>query len=217
MPRAVVLLLAVAMSAAAPKAPPTGRGESESIEVTASLYSEREAIKELVGTDLDGHYTVIEVRVASRFGREIDVRRDDFVLRTEKDGERSGPFAPSQIAGNGALVVSPGGISGGGTMVGPSGPAWGGVPGTNSRPRRLGGEGAGSGGEAVQAQTKAESGEGRKAPPLQKLLEEKLLPEGKTEKSLSGLLYFPLEKQKVKDLVLTYAAADGKITLRFKK
>ena len=90
-------------------------------------------------------------------------------------------------------------------------------PGTMDRPRRMGGEGMGSGGEAVEGQTKAQSGAGQKVPPLQKTLEAKILPEGKTDKALSGLLYFPLEKQKVKDLELTYAAADGKISLRFKQ
>lgn len=216
--RAIALcaIAAAMLAAASKKAPPTARGESESIEVTATLYTDREAIKQLIGNDLDGHYTVIDVRVASRFGHPIDVKRDDFKLRTDKDGERSAPFAASQIAGRGALVVTEGGMRGGGMMGDSGGPAWGGSPGTMGRPRRMGGEGSGSGGEAVEGQTKAQSGASQNVPPLQKTLEAKILPEGKTEKSLSGLLYFPLEKQKVKDLELTYAAADGKISLRFK-
>ena len=211
------LVLAAAVPAASKKEPATARGESESIRVTATLYTDKDAIKQLIGSDLDGHYTVLDVKVESRFGREVDVRRDDFTLRTDKDGERSRPFAASQIAGRGALVVSEGGIRGGGMMGDSGGPVWGGAPGTMDRPRRMGGEGMGSGGEAVEGQTKAQSGAGQKVPPLQKTLEAKILPEGKTDKALSGLLYFPLEKQKVKDLELTYAAADGKISLRFKQ
>ena len=48
------------------------------------------------------------------------------------------------------------------------------------------------------------------------MLEEKILPEKKTTEALTGLLYFPLGKQKGKDLELVYKAADGKISVRFK-
>ena len=68
-----------------------------------------------------------------------------------------------------------------------------------------------------RARPKRSPAPARRSPPLQKTLEAKILPESKTDKALSGLLYFPLEKQKVKDLELTYAAADGKISLRFKQ
>ena len=33
---------------------------------------------------------------------------------------------------------------------------------------------------------------------------------------MAGLLYFPLGKQKVKDLELIYTAADGKVSIRFR-
>jgi hypothetical protein len=213
------LALAATLAAGGKKAPATGRGETETVEVTATLYPDKDSIKQLLGTDLDGYYTVVDVRVMSRFGKEIDVRRDDFVLRTDKDGEKSGPLAPSQIAGRGALVVSETGTRGGGIGRENNGPVWGGAPGTTDRPQRLPGTGGvvGGGGGAVENRTAAQSGAGRTVPPLQKLLEGKILPEGKTDKSLSGLLYFPLEKQKVKDLELVYTAPDGKMTLRFKQ
>jgi len=51
---------------------------------------------------------------------------------------------------------------------------------------------------------------------LKKVLNEKILPEKKTETPVSGLLYFPLEKQKQKDLELWYNTPDGKLTLRFR-
>ena len=63
------------------------------------------------------------------------------------------------------------------------------------------------------AESKAES---QKDSPLTKLLEAKVLPETKTDKAVSGLLYFPMEKQKRKDLVLTYGPRENRITLRFK-
>lgn len=218
------LILAAALAtlvAAAPrKAPPAGRGETESVEVTAALYPDKESIKNLIGWDLDGYYVVVEVQVRSRFGREIEVWRDDFLLRTDKDGERSTPFAASQIAGRGALVVTEGGRGGGGGMMGESGgPVWGGAPGTADRPRRIGGQGGAMGGAIGGGEGRAameESGKRGGVPPLQKALDEKILPEGKTEKAMAGLLYFPLGKQKVKDLELIYTAADGKVSIRFR-
>ncbi len=192
------LALAGALAGAGKKEPPKGRGESESVEVNATVYTDKDAIKELVGSDLDGHYTVLDVRIASRFGGEIDVHRDDFLLRTDKDGDKSTPFAPSQIAGRGALVVTQTSEGGGGIGI----DVWGG--------------GIGNGGSVTGAQARLDAGAGPKESPLVKTLTEKMLPEGKTDKSLSGLLYFPMEKQKVKDLELIYTAGDGKIRLRFK-
>jgi len=52
--------------------------------------------------------------------------------------------------------------------------------------------------------------------PLKKLLAEKILPEKKTDQTASGLLYFPMEKQKRKDLSLTYGGRENRITLVFK-
>ena len=52
--------------------------------------------------------------------------------------------------------------------------------------------------------------------PLEKSLDQKMLPRKKTEQPVSGLLYFPMEKQKMKDLELRYGGTENRITLRFK-
>jgi hypothetical protein len=52
--------------------------------------------------------------------------------------------------------------------------------------------------------------------PLEKVLQDKILVEQKTAKPAGGLLYYPLEKQKLKDLELRYGPAETRITLRFK-
>jgi hypothetical protein len=72
----------------------------------------------------------------------------------------------------------------------------------------------GNGGGGTEAQTRVHSSGGDN--PLKKLLEEMILPEKKTTEALAGLLYFPLGKQKAKDLELVYKAPDGKIAVRFK-
>src|SRR5512140_2420829 len=127
-------LLAVA---APPKVPPESHGANDTAEISARLFLGRELVKQALGSDLDGYYIVVEVKLTPKDGNPLRVRRDDFVLKTDKDGERTTPFGPSQIAGAGVLVVSE--TSGGGGMATESpGPVWGG---TMGRPGRLGGNG----------------------------------------------------------------------------
>ncbi len=52
---------------------------------------------------------------------------------------------------------------------------------------------------------------------LEKTLAAKALPEKKTDQPASGLLYFSMDKQKMKDLELVYGPpGDQRIRLRFK-
>jgi hypothetical protein len=209
---------ALALAASKPKEPPVSHGENESLRLSATLYADRDAVKELIGDDLGGHYVVVAVKVEPKYGKEVMVSRDDFILRTSKDGERTTPFAPSQIAGRGALVVSSTG-SGRAAMGDGNGPVWGGIPGTGGRPSRLPGSGGsiGAGGSGEEgARATVQSGAREKDNPLLQVLKEKVLAEKKTAAPLSGLLYFPMEKQKPKDLDLTYATPEGKLNLKFK-
>jgi hypothetical protein len=199
---------------------PTGRAENASVLVDASVYADKASIQRLLGSDLDGFYVVVEVKLTPRGPEPFPIQRDDFLLRTDKNGERSTPFVPSQIAGRGALVVSQTG-GGGGIMQEDAGPIWGGAPGTGSRPRRLGGDGGGAfgngGGGGGESRATTMSGSKEKENPLKAVLEEKMLPEKKTAEPVTGLLYFPIEaKQKIKDLELIYTTPKGKLSVRFR-
>jgi hypothetical protein len=191
------------------------RGENESVVITATVYAKPEAVKEVLGSDLGGHYIVVAVEVTPRFGKEVAINRDDFILKTDKDGERSGPFAPSQIAGRGAMVIRQTGGSGGTGMHDNDGPIVGGYPGSIGPPRKLGGNGVGDAGAPAGAEAKTRTGSHEKEDPMLAVLKQKELPETKTDKPVSGLLYFPMEKQKVKDLELRYNVSDDKISMRF--
>ncbi len=95
-----------------------------------------------------------------------------------------------------------------------------GMPGTMGGPYGYPGSGGsfgnGGSGDTTAAEAKMDTGSGQKENPLVKVLAEKILPEKKTEQPVSGLLYFPMEKQKVKDLELIYGIRDTRITMRFK-
>jgi hypothetical protein len=206
------LLAAICLQAGKKPVPPVStRGENQDIVVNATLYVDPDSIKGLLGNDLEGHYIVVAVKIEPKYGKEVAIDRDDFVLKTDKDGERTKPFAPTQIAGRGALVVRQV-AGGGGGVMGESGIGMGplGYPGSG------GGFGNGGSGDTSAAEAKMDNGSGQKENPLVKVLADKILPDKKTEEPVSGLLYFPMEKQKVKDLELLYGVRDTRITMRFK-
>jgi hypothetical protein len=194
------LLTCVAFAGHKPQPTPTNKTGNAMVEMTATLYVDKESIQQLLGSDLGGYYVVVDVRLAPKNDEKIKVWRDDFQLHTDRDGERSKPFSPSQVAGRGALIVTPSSDGrGGGLGVG------------------LGGFGMGSGAEAVTNSSKMDKGSKNKENPLLGLLNDKVLAEKEIDQPISGLLIFPMEpKQKIKDLQLTYAGPGSKLMLRFR-
>src|SRR4051812_49849889 len=102
----VILAGCLAGGAATKKTSGTGRGENQDLVLNVTIYTDAESVKGVVGDDLGGHFIVAEVRVEPKYGKEIVIDRDEFALRTDKNGEKSKPMAPSQIAGNGGLVIT---------------------------------------------------------------------------------------------------------------
>jgi hypothetical protein len=204
---ALLLLTALTLPAGKKPTVANGRGENEDLVLTATLHIDPEEIKELIGNDLGGHYIVAEVKVEPKYGKDIVIDRDDFRLRTDKDGERTTPYAPSQIAGRGALIIDEVAKS-----DGIASPGW-----TGTKVPVVRKDGAAKSADGSKpADGAAKSAPAAPEPALQKTLEAKILPEGKTDKPVSGLLYFPMEKQKMKDLELYYGGRENRITMRFK-
>lgn len=173
----------------------TARGENQDLILSVTLYLDAASVNQVVGSDLGGHYFVAAVKVEPKYGKEITIDRDEFVLRTDKDGEKTTPFAPSEIAGRGTLVLRRQRIGGNEGSI-----LYGGVA-----PQVNGGVVFKDGTGSASSDT------------LEKTLEAKVLPEKKTGEPVSGLLYFSMEKQKMKDLELDYGpAGENRITLRFR-
>ena len=103
---AALLLSALVLPAAPKKTTGTAKGENEDLILTVTLYIDPAEIKQLVGSDLGGHYFVADVKVEPKYGKEVNIDRDDFLLRTDKDGERATPYAGSQVAGKNVIVLS---------------------------------------------------------------------------------------------------------------
>lgn len=206
---AISFAFALLLPGAAKKTTASARGENEDLILNVTIYTDAAAVKEALGDELGGHYIVAKVTVEPKYTKEIVIDRDDFLLRTDKDGDRSKPMAPSQVAGRGALVLTrtqgPGGEgaerSRGWSMGGPFG---------------MGGGGIGAGGGADTSSVKATMENGEKENPLKKMLDDKVLPEKKIEEATTGFLFFPMENQKMKDLELVYGGKENKIRMRFK-
>jgi len=209
------LVFVAAVALAADKKPPAGQAENERVALSATLYAGKEAVRQALGADLPGDFILVGLRVTPRAGQSLEVHRDDFLLRSDKDGQKCQPFAPTQIAGPAALVISQGGGRGG-MMSEEGGPVWGGIGG--GRPRRMGGEGASVGNvDAGSAQAAFSSDPKRQEDPVLAALRQKALPEKSASEPSSGLLYFLLDgKHKPKDLELRYDGPAGKLSLRFR-
>ncbi|MGB7758719.1 MAG: hypothetical protein WBL61_02765, partial [Bryobacteraceae bacterium] len=195
------------------------KGENEDLILTATLYIDPQEIKQLVGSDLESHFFVAEVRVEPKYGKRITVDPDDFVLRTNKDGEHTKPYEASQVAGKNVMVITPakGTEQGGGVQTGPT---YGGMPvpagGPYGYPSDGISVGAGGSGQVDTNKVTVHVTNDEQDNPLEKALDEKMLPHKETEQPVSGLLYFPMEKQKMRDLELRYGGKENRITLQFR-
>ncbi len=215
----VTLAVAAVAFAAADKKLPIETTSNELVEITATPLIDKDQIKQELGSDLGGGIILVRVRVRPLGDKPFKIDRDDFALLSDKDGQRSTPYSPSQIAGNSTLVVTSTGTR---DTIGNrgNGPVWGGIPGLGGRPQQMPGDGGSIGNGAGQVATEAKVEEAQKTDkpnPLLAVLKEKVLPEKEVTEPVSGLLYFQIEgKVKPKDLELYYKTTAGRLGLRFR-
>jgi hypothetical protein len=181
---------------------PIEDSSNEYVEIQASLILDKEQIKQALGSDLGGNFIVVKMRVRPLSDKPWKIDRDDFLLLDGNLGQRSVPYAPSQIAGGSSLVV---------TEQGTPAPKTGFSVG-------MGGFGTGPGNtHATQAKVTVKDGDNKEEAPLLKTLKEKVLPETEITEPIEGLLYFQIDgKVKAKDLELYYKTPGGKLAMRFR-
>lgn len=216
-----VLFLTMTATAADDDRLPVGRTSNELVEITAEVMVGKEAVQNAIGasipgSDLGGNVVVVEVTVRPLTEKPVQIWRDDFTLLSDRNGQRSTPFEPSQLAGAGALVVKTGPASGGVTTESPT-TVWGSPDGRRRVPsdnRGVGNTGTYDGG--VTAEMKDDPK--KTASPLLEALRAKVLPEKKTAERITGLLYFSMDgKVKRKNLSLFYKTESGRLGLRFRE
>jgi len=188
---------------AADKKLPIEEASNELVDISATPL-DKEQIRQELGSDLEAGFVVVRVTFRPVSEKPLEISLDDFLLVSAKDGERSQPFAPSQIAGSTTLVVTPQGAR------------------VSNRPRPsfgIGGlyGGVGNGGSTpAPTDSKVEAKHSDKEDPLLAALTAKVLPEKEVKDPISGLLYFQMnEKLKPKDMELHYKGPGGRLAMRF--
>ena len=79
---AAFLLSTLLLPAAQKKTTATAKSENEDLVLTATVYLDPADIQQLLGNDLGGHYIVASVKIEPKYGKEVPVLHDLFILRT---------------------------------------------------------------------------------------------------------------------------------------
>jgi len=205
-----VTLVCSALFAAADKKLPIEETSNELLDISVSSPLEKDQIKQEIGSDLGDDLVVVRLTARPLSDKPVQLSLDDFLLISSKDGQRSQPYAPGQLAGSETLSVTDGGMRQGGLGSNPTRPEYG---------IGLGGVGMGSSGATAPKEDSKmqESRNSSSENPLLAALNAKVLPEKQITESTSGLLFFQITgKVKAKDLELRYKGPGGAMALRFK-
>lgn len=192
MKRTFVALLLLTFALGADKKPPQGHGENDAVTVEATILSQ-DQIRQQFGSAFGGNFTALEIHLTPKGGKPYDVRLDDFILRSQSDGDHSGPMEAAQIVDTGALVINQ-------TYA----------PRTNAQmPQMLAGT-------KVEMKDDLGNSNSRTADALE-ALKKAILAEKTITGPETGVLFFPLSaKEKARSLVLSYASPGGKLRIEFK-
>ncbi|MFZ5929510.1 MAG: hypothetical protein ACOYX1_18915 [Acidobacteriota bacterium] len=203
-----------------------GSASDAKVSLDARLFIDKDEMKKVLGHDPGPSIVIVQITVTPAPGTTLKLDRDDFLLRSDRDGQRSRPLDPAQIAGSAVLVISSRGGTQGTGMAEERRVPWGvpGIPGgspTGGPPRGLPmpGQSPNVGTATADTSEAVASVEetAKKSNPLLDALKEKLLPDGELDKPASGLLYFLIEgKLRAKDLELVYRKAPPRLSVRFK-
>jgi hypothetical protein len=204
-------LSAVFALGAADKKLPIDETSNELLDISVSAPLDKDQIRQELGSDLSDDMVVIRLTARPVSDKPVQLSLDDFLLISSKDGQRSEPYAPGQLAGSDSLTVTPNGVRRGGLGDHPARPTVG------IGPFGIGGGGIGNSGANGTPDVKVQESRDEKENPLLAALNAKMLPEKEITEPTSGLLFFQVVgKVKPKDLELHYKGPAGKMALRFK-
>jgi hypothetical protein len=203
---AALFCISVAILGAADKKLPIDETSNDVLAISVSPPLDKDQIKQELGSDLGTDIIVVRLTARPVSEKPVQLSLDDFLLISGKDGQRSEPFAPGQLAGSDNLIVTTDGSRKGlgdhshRPSIGLGGIGIGSSPGTTPRP-----------------ELKTEESRDEKENPLLAAITAKILPEKQITEPVSGLLFFQIVgKVKAKDLELRYKGPAGPMALRFR-
>jgi hypothetical protein len=215
--RAILLCSLAAFAWAADKKPILpAKASNDTVAFEAKAHLTKEEVFAAVGSSLEEGFIVVDITLTPKNGQKVKIYRDDFTLFSSKDGQRSTPYSPTQIAGQAGLVISSK-QAGGGVMAQERRVPWGlGGGGIGGMPGNGGSMGSSTGGATIGSASTIDTDPKKGPDPLLAVLESKILPEKTIEEPITGQLYFLIEgKVKLKDLQLFYKAPGGRLTAPF--
>jgi hypothetical protein len=199
----ITIFTAVSLFAEKKVVSPTTSASNDQIDVVATISLNEEEIAQKIGADPGQGVALLDVRVTPKTDKPVQLAPEDFILLAYDDGERSKPFEPAELAGDGALVVktSPNGKVSRTSGFGGLGPI---------------GMGSGPGvkkSDTLNSKMDTTSEGGKR---LLEHLKAKQFPRKETADPVEGYLYFPLDgKHKLKNLAVLYRGEAGKLRLVF--
>lgn len=201
----IIVLAALPVSAGKKVISPQTSAGNELVDLVATISLTEEEVTSKLGADPGKGIVLLQVRITPKTGKAVDIDPDDFILLAHDDGERSKPFTPSEIAGQGALVVT----SSSGTKVKKTGTSVG-IGGI------MGGSGGSPGNSKVTTLSSKMDARSQGNDALLEVLKAKQLPQKESNEPVEGFLYFPLDgKHKLKNLAVLYRGRAGRLDLEF--
>ncbi len=190
--------------------------KTDDAEFSARLVLDRDEIRSLLGSDLDGDFILVQLNIRPLYNYRLVLERDDFTLRSRRDNERSRGMSPDEIAGESVLVLGRRRVGSGGVFGESQDPVILGNPGTDNRPRRLPSPNSSIGSSlSASGSTEVSRVKHRQTSLLERLAELEL-PIQETRAPVRGFLYFQVSaKQKKKHIRLMYDGPAGEFTMRF--
>ena len=208
---AIFFCLTTVLLCGADKKLPIEETSNELLAISVSPPLDKDQIKQELGGDLGDDIVVVRLTARPVSDKPIQLSLDNFLLVSGKDGQRSEPFEPGQLAGSDSLAVTKNGMRKGGLGNHPTRPSigFGGIG--------IGGGGVGNSGGNATPDVKTDESRDEKENPLLAALNAKILPEKEITEPVSGLLFFQIVgKVKAKDLELRYKGPAGMMALRFR-
>lgn len=201
---AALALTAMTLFGAKKVISPNTSAGNDQVDIIATITIPENEVAQVLGVDPGKGIAVLKVKVVPKTDKPVQVNPDDFILLAHDDGERSKPFEPSEIAGQGALVVSDNGtaVKKVGSSIG-----FGGI---------MGGSGSSPGNSRAVSLSSKMDPKSQGNAKLLEVLKAKELPAKESAEPVEGYLYFPLDgKHKLKNLAVLYRGPAGRLNLEF--
>ncbi len=107
---AALFCISVTILCAADKKLPIDETSNDVLAISVSAPLDKDQIKQELGSDLGADIIVFRLTARPVSEKPVQLSLDDFLLISGKDGQRSQPFAPGQLAGSDSLIVTQNGV-----------------------------------------------------------------------------------------------------------